>query len=356
MLQVADEVARSPRLQTALRVRGQRGALFVNDTDFHPVHGITVCFKGLVRRVADAGRRHGAILGHAPGRNDMRAQMVRRPPHQSPRNRRARGKKRPQTGHRSGPASRFIGHIRQERRSRHRKGHLLLGDQIDRLRRVPYVLENNFAPQRDWHYDTVHKSRLMRQRRSHQNGIIAIQPQPCSVGQDVGIQRIGGMHHPLRLPRRAGCIKKFDDIVRSRTALGEPVPRVEQRFERATALAADDQHMFQRRQVRTDGVRHRFIAETAIFPRDHQHFRFRKPQHEPHLPLPEDRHDRVGNGPAAAPPDAARRTATSSATASTPRRRGRHQAVPDRRRSDRQAATTTHRSAMWMHPSCCCGR
>ncbi len=71
---------------------------------------------------------------------------------------------------------------------------------------------------------------------------------------------------------------------------------VEQRFERGPALTADDQHMFQRRQVRADGVRHRFVPEAAIFPRDHQHFRFRLVQHESHLPLPEDRHHRVGDG------------------------------------------------------------
>ena len=172
VLEVADEVAGAPGLQAAFGVGGQHGAGVVHHADLHAVQRAAVGLEGLVGRIADPRGGDRAVFGHAPGGDDVGAQVFRRAAHQRARDRCAGGQEGAQALQVLRPLRRLVRHVRQERGRRHGEGDALGRDQVHRLARVPDVLEHHFAAQVDVRHVAVQEAGLVRQRRCHQDRIV----------------------------------------------------------------------------------------------------------------------------------------------------------------------------------------
>ncbi|MDT4856008.1 hypothetical protein FQZ97_903830 [compost metagenome] len=75
-LEVADEQAGATHHQVTLLAGGQRLALVVLHRDLHEGQGAAVGVNGAFDGIFRAGHGHGAVLGHAPGGDDARAQRI----------------------------------------------------------------------------------------------------------------------------------------------------------------------------------------------------------------------------------------------------------------------------------------
>ena len=132
-------------------------------------------------------------------------------------------------------------------------------DQLDRLLRLPDVLQHGAGAQHDRHHQAVHEAGLVRHGRGHQHHVVRAQAQALGVGNDVGHRGVGRVHHALGLAGGARGVDQLRHIVRAGPVAREDLLRVglvlpgraaEQALEAVGARAADHHDLLQVGQAR----------------------------------------------------------------------------------------------------------
>ncbi|MCY1408179.1 hypothetical protein D9M71_234980 [compost metagenome] len=251
-------------------------------------------------RVLGEGGGHRAVLGHAPGGDDLRVHHRSGPFHQRAGDRRAGGEEGAQRRQRVRMLRGDLDQVGEEGRRGHGEGRPFGGGDARGELRVPDVLQHGAALQVDGHHQAVEEAGLVCHRRGHEDHVVAAQMQALGIRAHVGEQGVGGVQHAFRLAGGAGGVEQLHHVVGMRAACGEQRRGVGFLFPGAAhqqllegVLAADHQYVAQVRQVAAQAVEHGAVVEAAVAVRDHHHPALGVGQHEAQLAFAEDRHQRV---------------------------------------------------------------
>jgi hypothetical protein len=177
-------------------------------------------------------------------------------------------------------------------------------NQRRRLAGRPQVERHGLCGQHHRHQHAVEEAGLMSVRRTHEHDVLAGDGDVIDEAARRRHHGVGRMHDRLGLARGAGGVDQLNHVVGSRPQRcklrfldGGQGRAVEKRaLERLRSLAVDGKYVPQVRQVRADLIHHRDVIKTAPARRHEHDLRVGKTQHEAHLALAKDRHQRVGGG------------------------------------------------------------
>ena len=168
-------------------------------------------------------------------------------------------------------------------------------------RLVPHVHQRQRGLQHDGQPHAIQKAGLVRQRRAHEHGIAAGQAQPFDVGQHIGEQGVGGVHHALGHAGGAGGVEQLHDLVsRQRRIEGRRVAgRQQDILEAFGTVVADHHQLLEVRQPRSQRPDQRRMIKPPEQLGHDDHARLRVGEHERQLALAENRHHRIADRAAA---------------------------------------------------------
>lgn len=195
--------------------------------------------------------------------------------------------------------------VGQERRCRRRVRDAVPLDQLDEPLRVPHLLVDPGRAELDRQPRAVEQPGQVRERGGHVQHAAGIDLHPLRHRPVRGPQRVVRVHDALGLAGSSRGEDQQRDLVRGRAQPGHffrrvlLFPRGRQEFlERRPprpGRPADDQQVFQVRQVRADPLDHPDVIEPAELLRDDEHARSRQPQPGADFAVPEDRDQRIAD-------------------------------------------------------------
>ena len=300
--QVAAEVGTGAQHQAASLARRQRLAVDIDHLDLDAGQRQAIGREGAFVVILEPRGGDGTVLGHAPGRHDLGPEHGTRLLDQRARDRRASAQEGLERRHRGGVVRHGAGQVGQERGRCHREARALGADHLDRLLRLPDILQHRAGFEHDRHHQAVHEAGLVRHRRGHQHHGLGVQVQAAGVGDDVGHGGVGRMHHALGLAGRARGVDQLGDVVRTGAAGAQDLGRIgrlfplgaaEQGLEAVGAFAIDDHELLQLGDAVLEAARHLLEVKAAEPLGRDQQLGLAMLEHEAELALAEDMHQRI---------------------------------------------------------------
>ena len=256
----------------------------------------------LVLSTQDAERHRRRLAAAENPADDTIAQHARSAIDDFRRHRRPAAREQPERGQVDPRSFQFRDQFGKERGGAHRKRGAMLLNQLDRLRRIPPVHQDQFDTRHERHFEAERVAGDVRYGRGHEHDIVAGQFPVTGDGEFLGHQGVVRVQDALGAPRGTRRIQQHLDAVGidvangggTRATLLEALRIADTAF----ALPAHDDDLVEQRQAASQAISHLDIVEIAIAFRNEEYLRARIAQDVSHLRIAVDEDDWIANEPA----------------------------------------------------------